>query len=322
MPKRKKKRNKEHVKDEKAHDVKSGIKKYAPPLEENSRRPWQKILYLEQDYPDNYTPPSFLDCVTVNRDLEDRTLWSIIMSALWIADEVMLCVCFFTIFELQFSGFLSHDILLSISIILIPVGYFILYILGHSMPFRKFIVPIYVVLLILTLFTPVLGSLTQSWSDDTLFFIAVILAFFHCIVHPYSDLLEDFRPALSINTILLSSLLLSSRFRTVRSTMVFLIYSFVQFILFPIAWSRLKIRYTITTTLFLFLMMIFLGSYCTHMQRALPFVTCLLGFIVFICPGWLKWLDQFKMRIEAPWNYDTEAEFADTCAISTNVLQS
>ena len=85
-------------------------------------QPWRKILYLEQDYPDNFTPDSFLDCMTVNRDLKTRTLWSIIISALWIADEIILCVSFFSIFELQFSGVLKHELLLSITIGMIPLG--------------------------------------------------------------------------------------------------------------------------------------------------------------------------------------------------------
>jgi len=279
---------------------------------QDTSQPWRKILYLEQDYPDNFTPDSFLDCMTVNRDLKTRTLWSIIISALWIADEIILCVSFFSIFELQFSGILKLELLLSITIGMIPLGYSFLYALGTTTSFKEFIVPIYVLLLIVTLFTPVLGSLTQSWSDDTLFFISVLLAIAHCIVHPYSDLQLDFRkPALSINTILLCSLLLSSRFQSIRAIMVFLIYSFVQFILFPMVWIRLKLLYPISTTLVLFCGMLVLGSPCTHIRRALPAVVGFLGFVIFICPGWLKWLEQFKMKIEGPWDYDNESEFKD-----------
>lgn len=36
------------------------------------KRPWRKILYEEQDYPDNYVDASFLDKLEMNCELRGR----------------------------------------------------------------------------------------------------------------------------------------------------------------------------------------------------------------------------------------------------------
>lgn len=51
---------------------------------------WQKVLWRDQAYPDNYVDSKFLESLVVNADVSKRRYWKVVGGALLVGEQVCL----------------------------------------------------------------------------------------------------------------------------------------------------------------------------------------------------------------------------------------
>ena len=168
---------------------------------------------------------------------------------------------------------------------------------------------------ILYWFSPVLQTLTSSYSSDTIWALTIGLTALHTASHDYSyinDRVQHHRKqdgAVSLNTGIFASILLASRLSCPRTVFGFMFLAFEAMAGFPIIAKqiyrfgvRLHLGFTmllalIATWLLLPLSKVLVGSFL-----------CSIVVIALICPFWLMWIQRFKNQIQGSWDYDDEDE--------------
>lgn len=51
---------------------------------------WEKVLWREQPYPDNYVDSKFLESLVVNASVAKRSYWKVVEGALLVAEQLCL----------------------------------------------------------------------------------------------------------------------------------------------------------------------------------------------------------------------------------------
>lgn len=170
------------------------------------KRPWRKLLWVHQPYPDNYVDVSFLSQLKRNMHVQQYSFWALSSDSTVIISHVStvaLFVCVFVViynfdwnpawFAFSGSGFTL-------------IGYFVWDYLGNNTTSRskRFHTCIFIdilanllllaatsksaLLIVSTLLglSPVLKSLTQSTSSDSIWAISVWLFLLNIFFHDYS----------------------------------------------------------------------------------------------------------------------------------------
>ncbi|VVT54949.1 uncharacterized protein SAPINGB_P004343 [Magnusiomyces paraingens] len=321
----------------------SGI---APPLP-----PWRKLLWVKQPYPDNYVDTTFLSQLKQNSHVQPYTFWA--LSADFSSVLVHLCtvVHFVIVFVGIYGQGWSPVRFAGGSCVLTAGGYLWLryYLMdGQSLgpssssepgsllaTFKSALLILFTILAL----SPVLKSLTQSTSSDSIWALASWLVVGNIFANDYSststravttvfnaDQDIELKSSLSTNLALSAAIVLASRLPTTIAVFSFVLFSIQLFGVFPAFVKRIRVakspkaakssptvalRYsktywsllaTLVTTTYIGLWHICAG--------ADPWFKLLVGgtwlgtqvAVMVVLPLWLLTLQKYKNEIQGPWD--------------------
>lgn len=262
---------------------------------------WKKLLYLSQAYPDNYTDKSFLDQLKRNTTvvrysyrklISDFTLISFYGTLL-----VLVCVNFVGIYTSLWAPFPPTLILSAfafLGLIIVPSPR------GNSAAQVKlyFIISVFLLLL-----SPVLRSLTESTSLDSIWALSSILCVLSVVTHDYAlDPKLKYRPIFSTNLSFANGIMLALRLQLLLSAFCFLVFSMEVAILVPLFELRLRkskkrfvvvaVAYAVTTALL---------AYVYGVRVTSVYVLGVMFVLVFL-PCYYVFLQKYKNELQGPWD--------------------
>ena len=84
---------------------------------------WQRLLYIKQDYPDNYTDSSFLQHMEKNVNVRRIEYGTVVLETVSVSLHISSILIFVAVFMQLYSGQLSSRILLGSSVLITVVLY-------------------------------------------------------------------------------------------------------------------------------------------------------------------------------------------------------
>jgi len=197
------------------------------------KKVWKKILYETQDFPDNYTDTTFLYELKKNVNLRRLKFKDAFSGAGLLSREISVVVVVGEVFVAL------HDCLMDPLALLLWFSFFTL--VGYVIYITKYqrrsvsqdfiLVATYVIFV--TLMSPILKTLTETISTDTIYLTTVLMMLTHLMFYDYDSFSTTVSKALSFNSALFGSLCLASRLRTSFDVFVLLTVAVSCFALLP-----------------------------------------------------------------------------------------
>lgn len=271
------------------------------------RKPWRKLLWVQQEYPDNWVDRSFLDKLQRNANVVAYDFWPLVADSTVLTQHLASVVIFVAAFMSIYSRQLSPLTVIGVSTALtsFAYGFWSLQEMRSTDSSRKSHSrqetaksASLIVLTILGL-SPILNSLTLSSDSDSIWTIALYLFLANIVFHDYStdnSVNISYPGSLSTNAAIMGSVVLASRLGKSAGVFSLTLFAVEWFALFPIFRRYVRnysSKYHIGLTIVLVaaattMLVAFVSS-----ALATLFVLCMF-FISFICPLWLISLQRYK----------------------------
>lgn len=271
-------------------------------MPKKAKEPWRKVLYGNRDYADNYTDPSFLRDLKKNYNLKEYTFAECFIGVTQVSQEISCVTLFLIIFHhLYADDAVQPERLLLNSSCLTGVGYLI-YIISDFSRFKLANVKedfktVAVVLLFGYMFSPLLQSLTNSISTDTIFSNTFIILFFHLLLHDYGCDGFLVSRTKSLNCGIFASICLASRLSTATRSFVLLVIAAEVFVLKPLLFERVWRAWMLAP-----MIAVTLYSLIDISQMATVIYLVTLTFVNVLCPYIFQRLNERKCTISGPWD--------------------
>ncbi|KAK9254088.1 phosphatidylinositol N-acetylglucosaminyltransferase subunit C [Lipomyces tetrasporus] len=272
-----------------------------------AKRPWRKLLWVHQPYPDNYVDSSFLSQLKRNLHVQQYSFWALSSDSTVIISHVYTVAIFVCVFVAIYRDKYNPAWFASIGSFCTLVGYFAWDGLGEENTTSRTATAKSAILIVSTLLglSPVLKSLTQSTSSDSIWALSFWLFLLNVFFHDYSiGSRKTFPPTLSTNLAIAAATVLASRLSTTLSVFSFLLFSIELFGLFPI-FSRWLRSYSFVAHLILTSILAIVtevGMFYIGGWWALGVWSVAILSAVFVAPGWLIALQKYKNEIQGPWD--------------------
>lgn len=276
--------------------------------------PWKKLLYLKQPYPDNYTPESFLSQLRRNLTVAKYSYRTLVSHFSLIAMHMACLVTVQVVFARIYRNTLDATKPAVGCSALTALCYAFLARDGqssgsHGVSLRPFAV-IAITLLILS---PVLRSLTQSTSLDTIWALSFILCSVNVVSNDYDmhshgvdgkQSQTQYRPIVSTNVGLLNAIVLALRLLSTRQVFCFVLFAVETSIL--LLWydvslrrrGRMKEHHVVIT------MVMGVATYLVYEVDKWVMVVWIIGVmgISLGLPGYFLFLQKYKNELQGPWD--------------------
>ncbi|CDS01476.1 hypothetical protein [Sporisorium scitamineum] len=162
----------------------------------NDEAQFEKVLWRKQPFTDNFVPPSFLSDLRTNSQLVLTTFSQLVLASLRISTR-FLCVC---LFALLFVHLHQHTIDAEL-LLLLSITTFILLTLftssrasvkrgGKGRTKAAGVLSRTIMALVLLAVSPVLRTLTESTTSDSIWALAVVLFALHLTLADYSEAID------------------------------------------------------------------------------------------------------------------------------------
>ncbi|KAJ1952559.1 glycosylphosphatidylinositol anchor biosynthesis [Linderina pennispora] len=278
-----------------------------------ARKPWRKLLYIKQDYADDYVDDTFLMELQKNTNVRMYDYSTVVQQTTVVTQHLSSIMVFLAVFINLDRGSLTGEALVWGSTILTMVGFGFWDLLNYSLRTPEQRVErwnlikgaVFFTLLLFGL-SPILRTLTEDTSNDTICAMTVMLFFGNLAFHDYStgNLTNiRFPGSVSLNAAVLAGVLLASRLDSNMCVFAFLSFALEWFALFPIMrryLRRISAKASMIMTLVLALLAWILFLYISHAVAMIHVLGTL--FITFGCPLWLIWIQRYKNEIHGPWD--------------------
>ncbi|CAF0722517.1 unnamed protein product [Brachionus calyciflorus] len=276
----------------------------------NRQNSWTKKLYIKQSYDDNYVDEkTFLELKRINVNARLYTYWEAVLYSGLIVQQLSTVIIFVLIYVYLRSDLIKiENLVLFFVVPLVGIGYLSkVIVLKHKCSqiqsdlgnIIKFVLFTYGI-------SPIVNSLTESISSDTIHALTTFMLIFNILFYDYdSSEATIASKTFSFNAALFACVCLASRFeKSSFHTFILLILAFVLFALFPEYRRYSEEHYphsipifTITCFFICLIMMINLKLWLYI------FYLCLVCFIIsFVCPLILIKLQSKKKTIHGPWD--------------------
>ncbi|KAJ3024113.1 hypothetical protein HKX48_006469 [Thoreauomyces humboldtii] len=273
--------------------------------------PWRKLLYVKQDYPDNFVDDSFLELLQENVNIRVHFFWETVLRTCAVSQQLSSIVIFVAIFSLLYTGALAPETLLFVDATGVAVGYGIWDALRIPPPEtgrQRWVIIRRALLILATMFglTPVLQSLTIAISSDTIWAMTVILFIANLVFHDYGS--EDtvkvrFPDSLSINAGIFASVLLASRLPSRAHVLGLMLFAVLTFVLLPAFRRTCRSAVPMTDPVMLSILVGLAASLFSRIAQSLVIIYLIsITFVTFVCPYWLVHAQKYKSRIRGPWD--------------------
>jgi len=302
---------------------------------------FQRVLWAKQDFEDNHTPPSFPYCVVFNENARYRSFGYLLIHSLWILDHISLVIVFFDIFLLCDNGSIHSFSLFLINIFFI---FFALCLSQSASSIKNKFVRIYVIGILLIILCPLLRTLTETISTDTVWTMTIICAVVHLLSADYEfDKYKKqksanyvFSASVSLNAAVFMSVLLASRLKSNDFALSFLLFSFILFGGGTYFIRDIKLKNDgCNVMISLFLCFLNYSLICFQRQiikdtvfdyqNDVRLMSLLYAYqysvfvVVVLGPIGFYRIQQYKVTIGGPWTYDTEGEASQYMVDSSNI---
>ncbi|KAG8759552.1 hypothetical protein FRC14_005675 [Serendipita sp. 396] len=277
---------------------------------------WQRILWKRQPFPDNYVSPSrFLESLRKNSNFVPYTYAPLVLAATSVCQHVANIFTFLSVFIRLKEKTSDPRVVIWISIFLFITGYLLWEMTSrtptstHKNEARSRVMrsSILVFMALLAL-SPVLRTLTQATSSDSIWALSFFLFALHTLLADYTDPIpyesrERLTSVLSMNAAISSSVVLASRLDSDIAVFSLTLLAVQAFALFPLLRRQLHhtpmvMRMTITS----FLSSVSI-SLMGHHSTVAGLLTCfILVFVTFFAPAVLVWAQRYKNEIRGEWD--------------------
>lgn len=261
-------------------------------------KPWKKNLYENQEYPDNYTDPTFLKDLKKNISLKQFTFMEAFIGSAHLNQEISIITVFLIVFYFIYMEQITSESLLLKSILATGIGYIIYW--NNDLKWsivKSDLQTVGVVLFFGYLFSPVLHKLTESISTDSIYTTTFFTFFIHLITFDYGIDAFLVSKTISLNAAIFGSICLASRLSTSFNAFTLLVSSTVFFVLAPMFLKHFKYPYWLGP-------LILLNSsilYNISVSILLTYIVVLV-FINLICPIIFIRMQSYKNTIHGPWD--------------------
>ncbi|XP_072377663.1 phosphatidylinositol N-acetylglucosaminyltransferase subunit C [Diabrotica undecimpunctata] len=281
-----------------------------------SKPPWKKVLYEKQPYPDNYTDKKiFLQDLKKNIDFKEVKFFEAFYGSLIILQEFCNVVTFVLIYFYLLYEWVEPSALLTCTSAVTTLG-FVYYLWAFSQDvlskLGNDIRTIITFVVVGRLFSPVLHTLTDTVSTDSIYTTTFLMMVIHMIFFDYGVGAAIVSNSVSLSTAIFGSICLASRLSTAFNAFVLMTTAIKMFVLLPILYSALK-----NQTYFLWIYLI-VDIYCLIYLSKLALVLYLFTVVLIslICPFLYVYLQNYKETIYGPWD---EAVVDDADSIISNL---
>ncbi|GAB6032165.1 hypothetical protein CHUAL_010816 [Chamberlinius hualienensis] len=269
------------------------------------KKVWRKILYEKQDYADNYVDDSFLKDLKKNLHMKKYILTEAIQASTVVTIEISSVVLFALVYRsIETKKIKADSIFVGTSILtclLYTLFSFAMRKNGKSDIIKDFKSTGFFLLFGCTL-APILKTLTDTISTDTIYAMSTCMFLLHLVSHDYGIDGAFVSSSLSLNSALFSAVCLASRLGSIEDAFVLLTFSVEVFTLFPIFRRQLPMHPSIwwAVVFTLILAASFGLSYISSV--CVVIFSGLLLFLNIICPVWfVKW-QKYKENLYGPWD--------------------
>ncbi|ALC44923.1 CG12077 [Drosophila busckii] len=265
---------------------------------QSKRKPWVKNLYSNREYPDNYTDVSFLKDLRTNLNVRFYTFAEAVAGISVLNNQISCITGFLILYHLMLNDTVAPTSILVPTCVITGIGY--LFYRGKSLSMKllgedsKTLVT---VLLFGYMFSPMLHTLTQAISTDTIYTMTFFVMLFNLMFADYGLDVAMVSKAISLNGAIFGAICLASRLSTSYHAFVLLVEAAIFFVLYPIL--------TAGTWHAIFMLPIFVIC-CTTLyfisRPVMHLYACTTLFVNFICPLIFVQYQRYKFNIHGPWD--------------------
>ncbi|XP_022363841.1 phosphatidylinositol N-acetylglucosaminyltransferase subunit C isoform X1 [Enhydra lutris kenyoni] len=288
----------------------------AQPVTNAKEAKWQKVLYERQPFPDNYVDRRFLEELRKNIYARKYQYWAVVFESSVVVQQLCSVCVFVVIWWYLDEGLLAPQWLFGTGLASSLIGYVLFDLLdggeGRKKSGRTRWADLKSALVFVTFtygFSPVLKTLTESVSTDTIYAMSVFMLLGHLIFFDYGANAAIVSSTLSLNMAIFASVCLASRLPRSLHAFIMVTFAIQIFALWPMLQKKLKActprSYVGVTLLFAFSA---LGGLLSISAVGAILFALLLVSISCLCPFYLIRLQLFKENIHGPWD---EAEIKE-----------
>lgn len=291
----------------------------------SQKKPWQKILYGNKGYPDNYSDPMFLKALQTNINVQMFKYWEAVKGATKLTHQLSLIVVFLLVYHNLYNrpSEIPAELLLLVVFVICLMGY-IWYAIsngprcqddrscGYLTTMRDDAKTVACVLIFGFILSPMLHTLTKRISTDTIYTITLFVFLLHIMCYDYGMPGALVSRAISLNAVMFGTICLASRLETSLDAFVLLIVSFTFFAIYP---HFLRLLESNTTSCLQFApVTLFVSTSCLGLLRISPILFFINLMAMIFCgliyPFIFCYAQRHKNNIHGPW---------DEAVVDTNV---
>lgn len=260
---------------------------------------WKKNLYENDGRPDNYTDETFLKELRINTDYQEYTLIQCIAGATALVEELCIVVLFVLVFAYLLNEWIEPSAVFFSTSLLTLIGFFYYrYESDLKTTVRQDIRTLLIFFVFGQIFSPVLHTLTDTISTDTIYTMTALMMFTHLVFFDYGVPVAIVSNSLSLSAAMFGSICLASRLASPFHAFVLMTVAIESFVLLPVLRTRLHFKF-LTASIITILSLSILYTVSFTM---LIILACTVLFINFLCPFmFLRW-QRHKNNIYGPWD--------------------
>lgn len=267
------------------------------------KKPWKKNLYENIGYPDNYTDKSFLNELKKNVHVKEISFTEALSEVVKITEKLCVSILFSMVFAYLHEGWVNPQTVFMLTSVVVFLCYSYYAKMQSSLSYRSIvsrnIKSVGILLMLGYIFSPVLRTLTDTISTDTIYATSTVMMLVHVGFYDYSHPVSIVSSSLSLNAAIFSSVCLASRLQTSFHAFVLLTISVELFVLYPHFRSAVMPLNLTFSCLLTFITFLSLSSMSLVMSVSFLF---LFVFLNVICPLLFVHWQKYKDNIYGPWD--------------------
>ena len=271
-------------------------------------RPWRKILYERQNYPDNHTAETFLDHFDPTVKSSTWSLLTMLDHSVVVASQISVLTVFLTVFKYIEREIITLQGLTLIDSLIFLFGISYSWYMNnfHIYNLMEFLQPAFIFSSCLIISTPVVQSLTANYSHRTINALTLLFSAMHLIFYDYAyinSLSDKFSGNLSLNCSVFISILLASRIKQTYDVVFFLLFSVLCFVSFP-DFARMVKQFSILHYSLLNIAIYSLTSGLLYAFSRTLFIVyqLMIVIVVVMSPLLLRYMHRYKRPMKGLWD--------------------
>ncbi len=221
---------------------------YANSITRRPKKPWRKLLWVQQPYADNYVDESFLNTLQRNVNVRAYDFWPLVIDSTILTQHLSSIVIFVTAFISIYSHRVNPLTVTGIATFWTASGYVFWSQQSPTKHHSRRETAKSAMLIVLTILglSPILNSLTLSTTDDSIWAIALYLFLANLAFHDYTTNASaniSFPGSLSTNAAIVGSVVLASRLGKSAGVFSLILFAVEWFALFPIFRRYIRVTF-------------------------------------------------------------------------------